>query len=101
MATKEIYRIGIQVGVDGVEESKQKLSAMERYTQQTEKRLKMLNKITASPTSKLKDQTSSAIDKINVKSKSLSRAAINPTARINDQATSKLDRISTTIKKAI
>lgn len=99
LATKEIYRIGIQVGVDGVEESKQKLSAMERYTQQTEKRLKMLNKITASPTSKLKDQTSSAIDKINVKSKSLSRAAINPTARINDQATSKLDRISTTIKK--
>ncbi len=99
MATKEIYRIGIQVGVDGVEESKQKLSAMEKYTQQAEKRLKMLNKITASPTAKLKDQTSSAIDKINVRSKSLSRAVVSPTAKINDQATSKLDRISTTIKR--
>lgn len=99
MAVKEIYRIGIQVGVEGVEQSKKQLSAMEKYTEQTEKRLKMLSKITASPTAKLKDQTSSAIDKINVKSKSLSRAAINPTARINDQATSKLDRISTTIKK--
>lgn len=99
MATKEIYRIGIQVGVDGVEESKQKLSAMEKYTQQAEKRLKMLNKITAGPTAKLKDQTSSAIDKINVRSKSLSRAVVSPTAKINDQATSKLDRISTTIKR--
>lgn len=99
MANKEIYRIGIQVGVDGVEDSKQKLSAMEKYTQQTEKRLKMLNKITVSPTAKLKDQTSSAIEKINVKSKSLSKALISPTAKINDQATSKLDRISTTIKK--
>lgn len=99
MASKEIYRIGIQVGVDGVEESKQKLSAMEKYTQQTEKRLKMLSKITATPTAKLKDQASSAIDKINVKSKSLSRAIISPTARINDQATGQLNKISTTIKR--
>ena len=99
MAIKEIYRLGVKVEVDGVEESQKKLSAMERYTQQTEKRMKALNKITASPTAKIKDSASSAIDKINSKTKSLSRAAISPTAKLNDQATSKLNQISTTIKR--
>ncbi|WP_315074518.1 phage tail tape measure protein [uncultured Clostridium sp.] len=99
MAVKEVYRIGIQVGVDGVEESKQKLSAMEKYTQQTEKRMKALNKILVSPTAKIKDQASSAIEKISLKSRSLSRAIASPTAKLNDQATSKLNRISTTIKR--
>ena len=99
MAVKEIYRIGIQVGVDGVEESKQKLSAMEKYTQQTEKRMKALNKIFGGPTVKIKDNASSAIEKINSKMQSLNRAVKSPTARLNDQVTSKLDRISTTIKR--
>lgn len=99
MANKEIYKLGIKVSVDGAEESKKKLSAMEKYVQQTEKRMKALNKIVASPTAKIKDNTSSAIDKINNKTKSLNRAVISPTARINDQATSKLDRLGTTIKR--
>lgn len=99
MARQEIYHLTVGVEVNGVEESQKKLSAMEKYTQQTEKRMKALNKITASPTAKIKDSASNAIDKINSKTKSLSRAAISPTAKLNDQATSKLNQISTTIKR--
>lgn len=99
MANKEIYSIGIKIGVDGVEETKRELTAMEKYIQQTEKRMKMLDKITSGPTAKLKDEASSAIDKINSKAKSVSRAIASPTVGIQDRATSKLDRISRTIKR--
>jgi phage tail tape measure protein, TP901 family, core region len=67
--------------------------------EQTKKKIKALDKIKANPSAKLKDNASSAIDKINSKTKGLSRAVISPTAKLNDHATSKLNRISTTIKK--
>lgn len=91
--------MAINVNVDGTEETKRKLTAMEKYAQSTEKKMKLLNKINASATVKVADQASSTIEKINSRSKSLSRAVISPTARINDQATSQLNKISTTIKR--
>ena len=99
MAAREIYRLDIKVGVSGDVETKSKLTAMEKMAEQTKKKMQVLDKIKVNPAAKVTDQASSAIEKINFRSKSLSRAVISPTARINDQATSQLNKISTTIKR--
>lgn len=64
MAQKEIYRLDIKIGVDGDGEAKRKLTATERFAQQSEKRMKMLDKIRASPAVILQDKLSKPLDKI-------------------------------------
>lgn len=64
MAQKEIYRLDIKIGVDGDSETKKKLSATERFAKQSEKRIKALDKIKASPSVVLKDKLSKPLDKI-------------------------------------
>ena len=99
MANKEIYRLSIDVKVDGTDEAKTKLSAMERMTQQTEKKMKALNKVLVSPTAKIRDNASSTISKINSKATALNNARINPTAKITDNASNRIDYIFSKLKR--
>lgn len=98
LANKEIYRLDIKVGVSGDSETKSKLTAVEKMTQQIEKKAKVLNKLKVNPTAKLNDHMSSAIDKINNKAKGLKKLVVSSTVKLNDQATNKLNKVRTTLK---
>lgn len=64
MAQKEIYRLDIKIGVDGDSEAKKKLSATERFAQQSEKKIKALDKIKANPSVRLEDKLSGPLEKV-------------------------------------
>lgn len=64
LANKEIYHIGIGIQVTGDNEVKTKLTAIEKMTKQTEKKMKALDKVKASPSVRLKDKLSEPLQKI-------------------------------------
>lgn len=95
LAIKEIYRIGIKVSVDGDDESKKKLTATEKMAEQTKKKVQALDKITASPSAKLKDNASSTIDKIKSKSESLNKTTSTAKIKAEDNASKDIDKVTT------
>lgn len=95
LAIKEIYRIGIKVTVDGDDESKKKLTATEKMVEQTKKKVQALDKITASPSAKLKDNASSTIDKIKSKSETLSKTTSTTKIKAEDNASKEIDKVTT------
>jgi TP901 family phage tail tape measure protein len=99
LAQKEIYRLDIKVGVSGDSESKSKLTAVEKMTQQIEKKTKALDKLTSSPSVKIKDNTSNTLNKIKSKAIELNRTGINPSVRITDNASSRISEISSKLKR--
>lgn len=99
MAQKEIYRLDIKVGVSGDSESKTKLTAVEKMTQQIEKKTKALDKLTSSPSVKIKDNTSNTLNKIKSKATELNRTKINPSVRITDNASNRISQISSNLKR--
>lgn len=99
MAQKEIYRLDIKVGVSGDSESKNKLTAVEKMTQQIEKRTKTLDKLSASPSIKIKDNSSNTINKLKSKAIELNRTKINPSVRITDNASNRISQISSKLKR--
>lgn len=99
MANKEIYRLSIDVEVNGTNEAKNKLSAMEKLTQQTEKKIKALNRLNASPSAKIKDSASGAISKIKSKATALNNARINLMAKITDNASNRISEIFSKLKR--
>ncbi len=99
MANKEVYRLSINVGVNGDTEAKKKITSLENITEKVEKKFRDLGKLTASPTSKIKDLTTPAIEKIESRSKKLNDTTINSTARIKDNASSNLDKIESKVEK--
>lgn len=76
MAEKEIYRLEINVGIDGDEKTKKRLSAMDKYTERSEKRMRMLDKMEASPAVKLEDKLSGPLKKIEGRVGSFAKTAI-------------------------
>ena len=92
MAKKDIYRLDLVVGVKGDGETKVKLKATEKFAQQTEKRMKRLNKIKVSPSVRIVDKASSTLAKISRKSARLNRV-ITSTARVIDKASPALNKI--------
>lgn len=99
MANKEIYKLSINIGVNGDSEAKKKITSLESITEKVEKKFKNLSKITASPTAKLKDLTTPAIEKIESKAKKIGSMYISPTAKIVDNASSNLDKIESKVEK--
>lgn len=89
MAGKEIYKLEIKVDVDdgGVET---KLSAMDKYTEKTEKRLKQLDKVKVSPSAKLDDKATSASKKVEGSLKKLDRLKTTSTADLIDKTAPKV-----------
>lgn len=99
MANKEIYKLSINVGVNGDTEAKKKITSLESATEKIEKKFKSLSNITASPTSKIKDLTTPAVEKIESRTKKLNSSTISPTAKIKDNASSNLDKIESKVEK--
>jgi TP901 family phage tail tape measure protein len=99
LANKEIYRLDIKVGVSGDSQAKSKLSAMDKMTQQIEKKTKALSKLTASSTVKLNDLASNKMDKINSKIDKFKSANMTITAKLKDEASAKVDKIESKTKK--
>lgn len=99
MANKEVYKLSINIGVNGDSEAKKKITSLESITEKVEKKFKNLSNITASPTAKLKDLTTPAIEKIESKAKKIGSMYISPTAKIVDNASSNLDKIESKVEK--
>ena len=76
MAEKEIYRLEVNVGVTGDDKTKKKLSAMDKYVEKTEKRMKRLDRMEASPAAKLQDKITSPLKKIEGRIGSFAKNAI-------------------------
>lgn len=99
MAQKEVYRLDIKVGVSGDSESKSKLTAVEKMTQQIEKKTKALNKLSSSPSVKIKDNASNTLTKIKSKASDLNNTKLNPSVRITDNASNRISEISSKLKR--
>jgi tape measure domain-containing protein len=97
MAEKEIYHLDIVIGVTGDEDTKKKLSAMDKYVAQVEKRARTLDKINATPAVKINDKATKQMEKINSTVNKLNKAAVAPTIKINDKASEQLEKINGTI----
>lgn len=95
MANKEVYRLSINVNVTGDKKSKQKISDLEGVTEKVEKKLKKLSDITASPSAKIKDNTSSTIEKVESKVKKLSRATGTAKLQAKDSASVVVQKVIT------
>lgn len=101
MSEKEIYHLDIVVDVKGDESSKQKMSALDRYFEQTQKRANILNKMSVSPSAKINDRATSRIDKINATLNKLNKLVASPTVMIKDKVSGSLNIIKGGINKVI
>lgn len=76
LAEREIYRLEVNVGIYGDEETKKRLSAMDKYTEKSEKRIRQLDKIEASPAAKIQDKMSGPLKKLEGRVGSFAKTAI-------------------------
>lgn len=76
MAEREIYRLEVSVSTGGVEESKKKLSSMDKFVEGSEKRIKQLDRAEANPAVKLQDKITSPLKKMEGKIGSFAKTAI-------------------------
>ena len=85
------YNVDVVIKVnDG--DTKNKLSATEKYAKQTENRLKALNRIKASPSVRVNDKASSVVNRINSRIRSIKRS-VSSTIRANDRASTVINRV--------
>lgn len=92
MAKKEIYTLGIKVKVDGDKQSKKVLTKVEKSTEKVKNKVRDLDKLTASPSVKLRDTASTAIDKIKSKTEKLSNKTATARIKAKDEATSVINK---------
>ena len=101
MAEREIYHLDIVIGVQGDESSKKKISALDRYFEQTQKKANILNKMSVSPSAKINDRATSRIEKINSTLNKLNRLVASPTVMIKDKVSGSLNIMRSGINKVI
>lgn len=94
MAKQEIYRLGIKITVNGDGEAKKKLSAVEKMTQQMEKKAKVLEKLKINASAKVKDDASKTIDKITSRASKLNSTTITAKVKAKDEASKVIDIIA-------
>ncbi|SJP37325.1 Phage-related minor tail protein [Clostridioides difficile] len=99
IAKKEMYHIDVVISAKGDGETKSKLSAMEKYMKQTEKRIQTLNRIKVNPAIKATDKASSVVNRVN---NNMNKAKKTVTARIKatDNASPVANRASNNVNKA-
>ncbi|MFQ4238654.1 phage tail tape measure protein [Clostridioides difficile] len=100
IAKKEMYHIDVVIDVTGDEQTKSKLSAMERYMKQTEKRMKALNRIKANPVIQAQDKTSSVVNRISNNLKRVGRT-ISTTINAKDKASSVVNRVKNKVNSLL
>lgn len=101
LLASEVYRLNIRIGLNGDEETKKKLTAIEKMAEKTKKKLRTLDKIKVSPSVKLKDNASSAINKIKSKTKKLSNITVIIKIKAKDEATKTINKIQSKINSFI
>lgn len=89
----EHYEIELSVKTEGTEQSKQKLSTMEKFIQKIEKRAKTLNKVKISPTARLIDKVTGPAAKIESRLKLLGKKTVSITLKAKDMASSVISKI--------
>ena len=93
------YNVDVVIKVnDG--DTKNKLSATEKYAKQTENRLKALNRIKASPSVRVNDKASNVVNRINNRMRSIKRS-ISSTIRANDRASSVINRVKSRMSSIV
>ncbi|EQG71557.1 phage tail tape measure protein, TP901 family, core region [Clostridioides difficile DA00142] len=99
IAKKEMYHIDVVISAKGDGETKSKLSAMEKYMKQTEKRMQTLNRIKVNPAIKATDKASSVVNRVN---NNMNKAKKTVTAKIKatDNASPVANRASNNVNKA-
>ncbi|WP_017752525.1 tape measure protein [Clostridium tyrobutyricum] len=101
MAEKEIYHLDLVIDLKGDESTKSKLSAMDRYLEQTQRRTKILDKMSASPAIKINDKATSRIEKITSSIDKMKTMVASPTIKIKDKVSGELGIIRSGISKTI
>ncbi|NFA44458.1 phage tail tape measure protein [Clostridium botulinum] len=82
----------MKVQVDGDKQSKKALTEVEKSTEKVKKKVRDLDKLTASPSAKLKDTASTAIDKIKSKTEKLNNKTATAKIKAKDEATSVISK---------
>lgn len=82
MAEREIYRLEVNVGISGDRETTNRLSAMDRYTQRSENRMRQLDRMDANPAVRLDDRLSSPLKKVEGRIGSFSKKAVKRFAAV-------------------
>ena len=88
MAESEFYRLDIVTSITGDGQVKGKLTAMDRFIEQTRKRGEVLNRMKVNPTITLNDRISAPLRTINDKLKTLGNTAKTTSSRISGFFTS-------------
>ncbi|MGN2339442.1 phage tail tape measure protein [Clostridium cagae] len=101
MAKKEVYRLGINIKVDGDKQSKKVLTEVEKSTEKVKKKVRDLDKLTASPSAKLKDTASTTIDKIKSKTEKLNNKTATAKIKAKDEASSVINKAQNKINSWI
>ncbi|ABR48716.1 phage tail tape measure protein, TP901 family [Alkaliphilus metalliredigens QYMF] len=76
MSEREIYRLEVNVGISGDRETTNRLSAMDKYTQRSESRMRQLDRMDANPAVRLNDKLSSPLKKVEGRIGSFAKKAV-------------------------
>jgi tape measure domain-containing protein len=101
LAEREIYHLDLVIDIKGDSETRKKLSAMDRYFEQTQKKARILDKMSASPSVKITDRATSRIEKINSSLNRINKMVASPTIKIKDKISGELSIIRGGINKTI
>ncbi|NFO89304.1 phage tail tape measure protein [Clostridium botulinum] len=82
----------MKVQVDGDKQSKKVLTEVEKSTEKVKKKVRDLDKLTASPSAKLKDTASTAIDKIKSKTEKLNNKTATAKIKAKDEASKTINK---------
>lgn len=98
---KEVYKLTMKVQIDGDKQSKKALTEVEKSTEKVKKKVRDLDKLTASPSAKLKDTASTAIDKIKSKTEKLNNKTATAKIKAKDEASSVINKAQNKINSWI
>ncbi|MBN1040074.1 phage tail tape measure protein [Clostridium botulinum] len=91
----------MKVQIDGDKQSKKALTEVEKSTEKVKKKVRDLDKLTASPSAKLKDTASTAIDKIKSKTEKLNNKTATAKIKAKDEASSVINKAQNKINSWI
>jgi len=82
LAEQEIYRLEVNVDISGDERTRRRLSAMDRYTERSERRMRQLDRMEASPAVRLEDRLSSPLNKVESRIGAFAKRAVKKFAAV-------------------
>jgi len=85
LAEKEIYRLDLVIGADGIEGAKKELRAFDKYVEQSAKRAAMLSKMQITPAARLNDRVSAPAEKIRSTLRTIDRTEAKPRVSLLDR----------------